>query len=83
MYLGKLQLSLKNNAFKNYNGIRNAQFELDTIYYHQVYKAPIKPWTTELDDDGNRTTRPSINIDFALGYNSHILFPRLFGTYTH
>ena len=25
-------------------GIQNApQFELDTIYYHQVYKAPIKP----------------------------------------
>ena len=37
-------------------GIQNAQqFELDAIYYHHVYKAPIKPWTTELDDVGNRT----------------------------
>ena len=39
-------------------GIRNAQqFELDAIYYRQVYEASIKPWATELDDDGNRTRK--------------------------
>ena len=39
-------------------GIRNAQqLKLDAIYYHQVYKAPIKPWATELDNDGNRSRK--------------------------
>ena len=26
---------------------------LDAVYCHQVYKAPIKPWAAELEDDGN------------------------------
>ena len=40
-----------------------------------------RPWATELDDDGNCTRKTFyINIDFALGYNFHILFPLIFGT---
>ena len=38
-------------------GIRSAQVfakEVDVVYY-KVYKLPIIPWDTELDDEGKRT----------------------------
>ena len=39
-------------------GIGTAQeFEKDSVYYSEVFEAPIKPWETELDDDGNRTRK--------------------------
>ena len=41
-------------------GIRVAlQFEkkFDAVYYDEIYEAPVRPWATELDDDGNRTRK--------------------------
>ena len=41
-------------------GVRLAQDlekEADAVYYDEVYKAPIIPWATELDDQGKRTRK--------------------------
>ena len=41
-------------------GIRSVQVfqkEVDAVYYDKVYKTPIIPWTTELDDEGKRTRK--------------------------
>ena len=41
-------------------GVRVAQEfekEIDAVFYDAVYEAPITPWPTELDDEGNRTRK--------------------------
>ena len=43
-------------------GIRSAQVfdadvEVDVVYYDKVYKPPIIPWATELDDEGKSTRK--------------------------
>ena len=77
---GKFEVQCLQKPYRIQNAL---QFELDAIYNHQVYKAPIKPWATELDDDVITQGRPSTNIELqilTLGYKFHIVFPLLFGT---
>ena len=74
---GTFEVQCLQKPYRIWNAL---QFELDAIHNHQVYRAPIKPWTTELDDDVITQGRPSTNIDFTLGYKFHIVFPVLFGT---
>ena len=41
-------------------GIWSAQIfekEVDVVYYDKVYKPPIIPWATELDDEGKHTRK--------------------------
>ena len=58
--IAKVQNQFKVQCLQKPFGICLAQQfekEIDTIFYKEVYKAPVIPWATELDDNGNRTRK--------------------------